>query len=341
MKLRTVGITGIGAHVPEQILSNADLEQRHHVSDQWIRRRTGVVERRICTREQATSDLAVPAARQALAAAGLRPEEVQFIITATMTPDHLWPSAGSTIQGRLGAVNAGACDLNAACSGFVYALAVGTQLVRSGLYDNVLVIGADVISKFVDWTDPKTYLFGDGAGAVVLQPIADREEGLIDFMLGSDGSRGDILQLPAGGSRRPSSHETLDQGLHRPVMDGYDTFEFAATAVMDSIEKVLARTSYSIEDVDLIVPHQANQRLFRPVAKWLGISVDKFFVNIERYGNTVAASVPIGLYEAVHRKRLKKGDLVVLTAFGAGLTWAGAVLRWTYSPNDGHEILHP
>jgi 3-oxoacyl-[acyl-carrier-protein] synthase-3 len=172
-------------------------------------------------------------------------------------------------------------------------------------------------------------LFGDGAGAVLLEPLSDDEEGIIDFMLASDGNRGDILQLRAGGSRLPSSHRTLDEGLHAPVMDGYETLEFAATALMDSVKKVLAKTRYTIEDVSLIVPHQANQRLFRPVAKWLGVPLDKFFVNVERYGNTVAASVPIALYEAVQQGRLKKGDLVLLTAFGAGLTWAGALLRWT------------
>jgi 3-oxoacyl-[acyl-carrier-protein] synthase-3 len=266
----------------------------------------------------------------ALESAGVKPEDVQLIANATMTPDRLWPSTGSLIQGRLGAVNAGACDVNAACSGFVYALAVGAQMVRGGLYDKVLVVGADAISKFLDPKDQNTYvLFGDGAGAVLLEPLSDDEEGIIDFMLASDGNRGDILQLRAGGSRLPSSHRTLDEGLHAPVMDGYETLEFAATALMDSVKKVLAKTRYTIEDVSLIVPHQANQRLFRPVAKWLGVPLDKFFVNVERYGNTVAASVPIALYEAVQQGRLKKGDLVLLTAFGAGLTWAGALLRWT------------
>ncbi|MCS6804824.1 MAG: beta-ketoacyl-ACP synthase III [Acidobacteriota bacterium] len=329
MEVRTVGITGIGAYVPEKVVTNADLEPLLQTTDAWIRQRMGVMERRVCTEEQATSDLAVPAAQMALEAAGLKPVDVEMIINATMTPDRLWPSAGSTIQGRLGAVNAAACDINAACSGFVYALAVGTQMVRAGLYRKVLVIGADAISKFLRGKNPNGALFGDGAGAVVLEPIRAEEEGIIDFVLHSDGSRGDILQLPAGGSRLPSSHRTLDEGLNSPVMDGYDTFEFAATAVMDSIEKVLAKTSYTINDVDLIVPHQANQRLFRPVAKWLGVPVEKFFVNIERYGNTVAGSVPIALYEAVQQGRLKRGDLVVLSAFGAGLTWAGAAVRWT------------
>jgi len=331
MEPRAVGITGIGAYAAENLITNADLERRIQTSDEWIRQRTGVVERRMCIEEQATSDLAVRAAEMALASAGVKPEEVQLIINGTMTPDRLWPSAGSLIQGKLGAVKAGACDVNAACSGFVYALAVGTQMVRGGLYDTVLVVGSDAISKFLDLSDKNTYvLFGDGAGAVMLEPIDDADEGIVDFMLQSDGNRGDILQLRAGGSRLPSSHRTLDEGLHAPVMDGYETLEFAATAIMDSINKVLAKTRYTIDDVDLIIPHQANLRLFRPVAKWLGLPVEKFFINIERYGNTVAGSVPIALYEAVQQGRVKKGDLILLTAFGAGLTWAGAVLRWTY-----------
>jgi 3-oxoacyl-[acyl-carrier-protein] synthase-3 len=329
MEPRAVGITGIGAYAPENVVTNADLARLIQTSDEWIRQRTGVVERHLCVAEQATSDLAVRAAEMALADAGVKPEEVQLIVSGTMTPDRLWPSAGSIIQGKLGAVNAGACDVNAACSGFVYALAVGAQMVRGGLYDKVLVIGADAISKFIDSNDQNTYvLFGDGAGAVMLEPISDHEEGIIDFVLGSDGNRGDILQLPAGGSRLPSSHRTLDEGLHRPLMDGYETLEFAATAIMDSITQVLAKTRYTISDVDLIVPHQANLRLFRPVAKWLGVPLEKFFINIERYGNAVAASVPMALSEAVQRGQLKQGHLVVLTAFGAGLTWAGAVLRW-------------
>jgi 3-oxoacyl-[acyl-carrier-protein] synthase-3 len=202
-------------------------------------------------------------------------------------------------------------------------------MVRSGLYDKVLVIGADAISKFLYWKNPESSLFGDGAGAVVLEPMDDAEEGVIDFVLGSDGTRGDVLQLRAGGSRWPTTHRTLDEGLHIPVMDAYDTFEFATQAVMDSIKQVLAKTRYTLHDVDMIVPHQANARLYRPVAKWLGIPVEKFFVNIERYGNTVAASVPLALYEAVQQGQVKKGQLIVLTAFGTGLTRAGAVLRWT------------
>lgn len=336
MEPRPVGITGIGAYVPNRVLTNAELATVNGLSDEWIRQRTGVQQRRICAEHQATTDLAVAAAEMALHSAGVRPEDVQMIINATMTPDHLWPASGSLIQGRLGAVNAGACDINAGCSGFVYALSVGTQMVRSGLYDKVLVIGADALSKFLYWKNPESSLFGDGAGAVVLEPVSDEEEGVIDFFLRSDGTRGDVLQLRAGGSRLPTSHHTLDEGLHIPVMNGYDTFEFATQAVMDSIKAVLAKTRYTLDDVDLIVPHQANARLYRPVAKWLGIPVEKFFVNIEQYGNTVAASVPLALYEAVQQGRVKKGHLIVLTAFGTGLTWAGAVLRWTRA--DGNRL---
>jgi 3-oxoacyl-[acyl-carrier-protein] synthase-3 len=331
MNLLTVGITGIGAYVPEKVVTNAELERTMpQASEEWIRTRTGILERRICADEEATSDLAVRAGQIALESAGLSSQEVDLIITATMTPDRLWPSASSTIQGRLGAVNAGAFDVNAACSGFVYALAVGAQMVRTGLYRKVLVIGVDVVSKFLDWTDHYTsVLFGDGAGAVVLEPLGDEREGIIEFVLGSDGARGDILQLPGGGSRFPPRHWATDQKLYSPIMDGYETFEFATSAMMKSVQQVLAKTRYTLADVDMIIPHQANARLINAVAKWLEVPKEKFVVNIERYGNTVAASVPLCLCEAVEQGRVKPGDLIVLTAFGAGLTWASALLRWT------------
>ena len=330
MPLLNVGITGIGASAPEKVLTNADLEKMVETSDEWIRHRTGIRERRICTDAEATSDLAVEAAQMALASAGVQPEELDLIVNATMTPDRLWPSAASTIQGRLGAVEAGAFDVNAACSGFVYALAMGTQMVRTGLYRKVLVIGADVVSKFLDWTDRNIcVLFGDGAGAVLLEPVSEAEEGIVNFFLGSDGTRGDIMYLPAGGSRLPPSHRTLDQGLHAPLMDGYETFQFATWAIMDSIQNVLANTRYQVQDVDLFVPHQANVRIINTAARWLEAPISKFSITIDRYGNTVAASIPLCLYEEVRAGRLKKGDVVVLTSFGSGLTWASALLRWT------------
>ncbi len=336
---RAVGITGIGACVPERVLTNAELERMVETSDEWIRTRTGIRERRIAAPTEATSDLAVPAARQALTAAGIEPEALDVVITATMTPDRLWPSAASTIQGRLGATRAAAFDVNAACSGFVYALALGTQMVGTGFAHKVLIIGADVVSKFLDWTDRNIcVLFGDGAGAVVLEPVDEEEEGMVSFFLGSDGARGETMYLPAGGSRRPPSHQTLDEGLHAPLMDGYQTFEFATFAIMDAIERVLKGTPYQIEDVDLIVPHQANIRIIKTAARWLNVPTERFSITIDRYGNTVAASIPLCLYEEVRAGRLKKGDLVLLTSFGAGLTWAGALLRWTYEPASSFHL---
>jgi 3-oxoacyl-[acyl-carrier-protein] synthase-3 len=330
MPLLNVGITGIGAYAPEKVLTNADLEKMVETSDEWIRTRTGIRERRIASEAEATSDLAVKAAQMALEMAGVTPEELDLVVTATMTPDRLWPSAASTIQGRLGAVKAGAFDVNAACSGFNYALAIGTQMVRTGLHRKVLVIGADVVSKFLDWTDRNIcVLFGDGAGAVLLEPVGEAEEGMVAFFLGSDGARGDVMHLPAGGSRLPPSHRTLDEGLHAPLMDGYETFQFATFAIIDSIQKVLEKTHYRVQDVDLFVPHQANVRIIHTAARWLEVPVSKFSITIDRYGNTVAASIPLCLYEEVKAGRLKKGDLVLLTSFGSGLTWAGALLRWT------------
>ncbi len=329
MNSLSVGITGIGASVPEKVLTNSDLEKMVDTSDEWIRTRTGIRERRICTETEATSDLAVKAAEMALASAGVKPEELDLIVNATMTPDRLWPSTGSTVQGRVGAVKAGAFDVNAACSGFIYALAIGTQMVRTGLYRKVLVIGADVVSKFLDYTDRQIcVLFGDGAGAVLLEPIDEAKEGVISFFLGSDGTRGEVMYLPAGGSRMPPSHRVLDEKLNFPLMDGYETFQFATWAIMDSIQKVLAGTPYNIQDVDLIVPHQANVRIIQTAARWLEVPIEKFSITIDHYGNTVAGSIPLCLYDEVNAGRLKKGDLVVLTSFGSGLTWAGALLRF-------------
>lgn len=330
MKPRNVGITGIGAYVPDKIFTNAELANVNGLSDEWIRQRTGIRERRICAEAEATSDLAVKSAEQALASAGVTPEELDLIVHATMTPDHLWPSTGSIVQGRLGAVNAGAFDVNAACSGFIYALTVGAQMVRTGLYRKVLVIGADVVTKFLDYTDRQIcVLFGDGAGAVLLEPVGEEKEGILSFFLGSDGTRSHVMHIPAGGSRIPPSHRALDEKLNFPLMDGFETFQFATWAMMDSIQKVLAQSPYQIQDVDLIVPHQANIRIIQTAARWLEMPMNKFSVTMDRYGNTVAASIPLCLYDEVKVGRLKKGDLVVLTSFGSGLTWAGALLRWT------------
>lgn len=344
MPLLTVGITGLGACVPDRVLTNSDLEAMVDTTDEWIRTRTGIHERRICTQAEATSDLALKAAQQALASADVKPEELDLIVHATMTPDHLWPSTGSIVQGRLGAVNAGAFDLNAACSGFIYALAVGAQMVRTGLYRKVLVIGADVVTKFLDYTDRQIcVLFGDGAGAVLLEPVPEQNEGIISFFLGSDGTRNQVMYIPAGGSRIPPTHRVLDEKLNYPLMDGYETFQFATWAMMDSVQKVLAQSPYQIHDVNLIVPHQANVRIIQTAARWLEMPMDKFSVTIDRYGNTVAASIPLCLYEEVRAGRLKQGDLVVLTSFGSGLTWAGVLLRWTmksFAPSNDPDTHH-
>ena len=326
--LRSVSITGVGSYVPDRVLTNAELERMVDTSDEWIRSRTGIRERRIAADDQATSDLAVAAARRALTSAGLTAMDVDLIIVATITPDMLFPSTACLVQHKLGATRAAAFDLEAACSGFVYALDVGAHFVQSHTYNTVLVIGAEKMSSVVDWTDRNTcVLFGDGAGAAVLQnrPSA---HGLLTTCLGSDGGKAKLLELPAGGSAVPTTAASVANRLHYLRMDGKETFKSAVNAMVSAANEALSRCGIPVSQLKCIIPHQANLRILNAVAERLNAREDQLFVNVDRYGNTSAASVAIALDEAVQQGRVLRGDLVLLVVFGAGLTWGAAVIEW-------------
>lgn len=327
MKSRNVGIAGIGSYVPETVLTNADLEKIVDTNDEWIVTRTGIRERRQAGPDLAVSDLSVVAAERALQDAGLSAEDVDLIIVATVTADYQFPSASCLVQGKLGAKKAAAFDLGAGCSGFIYALATGSQFVANGIYDNVLVIGSDVLSKITDYTDRGTcILFGDGAGAVVLRPTQD--EGILSFVLGAQGENGDLLILPAGGSRRPASVESIEERQHYIKMSGNEVFKFAVRTMGEVAVQSLEKAGLTPEDIDVLVPHQANMRIIDSAVKRLGLDMDKVMVNIDRYGNMSAASIPVALDEAVKAGKIKKGDTIVSVAFGAGLTYGASTLKW-------------
>jgi 3-oxoacyl-[acyl-carrier-protein] synthase-3 len=322
------GILGIGVYVPEKILTNDDLQKMVDTSDEWIRSRSGIRQRHIAAPEEAVSDLALPAARSALADAGVKPEEIDLIIVATNTPDTLFPATACLVQDKLGARKAGAFDLLAGCTGFIYALSVGAQFVSAGTCRYVLVVGAETMSRVIDWEDRNTcVLFGDGAGAVVLGP-SPAGSGILSTRLGSDGSGGPLLSLPAGGSRLPATGETLEKRLHYLHMNGREVFKFAVKAMVDGSLEALEAAGLKKGDVDFLIPHQANIRIIEASAKRMGISLENVLINVDRYGNTSTASVPLALNEAVLEGRIKDGDNVVLVAFGAGLTWGAAVMRW-------------
>jgi len=326
--LRTVSITGVGAHVPDRILTNADLERMVDTSDEWITSRTGIRERRIAAPAETTSDLGAAAARKALADAGIEPAEVDLIICATVTPDMMFPSTACLVQQKLGATRAAAFDIEAACSGFVYALDIASHFIASHTYDTVLVIGAEKMSSVVDWTDRNTcVLFGDGAGAAVLQNRPNAH-GLLGTCLGSDGGKASLLELPAGGSACPATAETVAGKLHFLRMDGKETFKNAVNAMVTAAHDVLGKCGLTIDRIKCIIPHQANQRILSAVAERLEAREDQVFVNVDRYGNTSAASVAIALDEAVRFGRIQRGDLVLLVVFGAGLTWGAAIIEW-------------
>lgn len=327
--VRAAGITGIGRAIPDKVLTNADLEKMVDTSDEWIVTRTGIRERRIAEENIASSDLGLEAARKALENAGVEPEEIDLIIVATITPDMAFPATASLIQDKLGATRAGAFDLSAGCSGFVYALDMAASRVMAGIDDTVLVVGVDVLSKIVDFTDRSTcILFGDGAGAVVVQPV-EEGYGVLASYLGSDGSMGHTLLVPAGGSRKPASEETVRNREHYICMSGQEVFKFAVRIMADASLEVLHRADLQPEDIDLFIPHQANIRIIQAAAKRLALPPEKVFVNVDRYGNTSAASIPIALDEALEQGLVKRGDNLVLVGFGAGLSWASVVLKWS------------
>jgi 3-oxoacyl-[acyl-carrier-protein] synthase-3 len=323
-----ISITGVGAYAPARVLTNDDLSEMMETSDEWIVERTGIRERRIADDEQALSDLALPAARDALEQAGVSGAEVDLIIVATVTPDMAFPSAGAIIADELGADDAGAYDLSAGCTGFMYAIAQAYGMLAAGLAHRALVVGGDVLSRILDWSDRRTaVLFGDGAGAVVLQRVS--EGGFLGFELGADGSGGPQLFLPAGGSRAPASAETIAEHKHYVQMNGREVFKFATRVLVSSAQKVLAECGKWVDDVDVYIPHQANVRIMDHAADKLGIPREKMVVNVDRYGNTSSGSIPLALADAQADGRLQDGALVLMTGMGAGLTWGSGLIEWT------------
>lgn len=322
------GITGVGSFLPTDIMTNRDLEKIVDTSNEWIIERTGIKERRIAQDHIATSDISALAAQKAIEDAGLTPEDIDLILLATITPDHLFPSTACMVQKHIGAINAAAFDLNAGCTGFVYALTTAKAFIKSGIYKKILVIGAETLSKITNWKDRNTcVLFGDGAGACIVEPC-EEGFGMLAEELGSDGTKGDVLIVPAGGTRKPTSLETLEDGSNLMQMDGKEVFKFAVRIMDKSTKRVLEKANLESKDIDLLIPHQANVRIIDSASKKLNLPKEKVFVNLDKYGNMSAASIPVALDEALKEKRVKKGDNLVLVAFGAGLTWGSIVLKW-------------
>ncbi len=328
MKIRAT-LTGLGMYVPETVVTNHDLEQKVATSDEWIRERTGIRQRHIVSNGQATSDLSVRAVEKALEQAGATPQELDLIVVATITPDMFFPSTACVLQEKIGATNAWGFDLSGACSGFIYALATGTQFIENGIYRKALVVGTDVMSSIVDFEDRQTcVLFGDGAGAVVLEPTDREGIGILDFLLHSDGTGGKYLKMPAGGSRNPASLETIRDRLHYVHQEGRNVYKFAVKLMTEVSQKLLDRNNLKAEDLRLFVPHQANLRIINSSVQRLNLRPEQVLVNIDRYANTTAATIPMGLVEAHQAGRLQPGDLVLLASFGAGFTWGAVLLRW-------------
>lgn len=324
---KRAGIVGIGSSIPEKILTNAYFETIVETSDEWIVGRTGIKERRIAPPEEAASHLGTKAAIAAMKHAGVTPDEIDLVICATITADMPFPATASIIQDNIGAKRAGAFDMQAGCSGFVYGLTLAAGMVNSGTYEKILVVGSDLLSRMTDYTDRTTcILFGDGAGAAVVAPVEDG--GILSTVLGSDGSGADALKVDAGGSKMPASAETIEGRHHYTKMDGQAVFRFAVKIMGEAAVQALDKAGIKPEDIDLLVPHQANIRIIESAARRLGVPMDKVFVNVHKYGNTSAASIPIALVEACQEGRLKKGDIVVIVGFGAGLTWAANVIKW-------------
>jgi 3-oxoacyl-[acyl-carrier-protein] synthase-3 len=323
-----VSITGLGTHVPETVLTNDDLAKLVDTTDEWIRERTGIRERRIAAPGVGLSDLALPAARAALEAAGKTPADIDLVIVATVTPDMVFPSTAALVADKLGTRQAAAYDLSAGCTGFVYAIAQAAGMLAGGLVNCALVVGADTLSRITDYTDRSTcVLFGDGAGAVVMERVA--EGGFLGFELGADGSGGPDLYVPAGGSLAPATAETVQERQHFIKMNGREVFKFATRILVQSAETLLERCDRTVEDVDVYVPHQANIRIIDHAVRKLGVPRAKVVVNVERYGNTSSASIPLALADAAAEGRLKQGELVLLTGMGAGLTWGSGLIEWT------------
>jgi 3-oxoacyl-[acyl-carrier-protein] synthase-3 len=321
-------IISTGSYLPEKVLTNHDLEQMVDTSDEWITERTGIRERRIASENQAASDLAYEASKVALERAVLKAKDLDLIIAATVTGDMPFPSTACILQDKLGAKKAAAFDINAACSGFLYGLYIADGFIKSGMHKRILVVGTEVLSKITDWNDRTTcVLFGDGAGAVIVEPT-EKNRGIISMSINSDGSMWDLLHMPGGGSRFPASRDSVDKGLHYIKMKGNETFKFAVRTLEDLVVKILEENKLASSQLSLLIPHQANLRIIQATADRLGLPMDKVLVNIDRYGNTSAASIPIALDEAVTTGRIKDGDYILLESFGGGLTWASALVKW-------------
>jgi 3-oxoacyl-[acyl-carrier-protein] synthase-3 len=323
-------ISALGTYVPPRVLTNADLEVMVQTSNEWLISRTGIRERHIVKKGVATSDLAVEAAKKALAQRGIGADDLEAIIVGTVTPDMFFPSTACLVQNKLGAKGAWGFDLSAACSAFVYALQAGAQFIASGAHQKVLVIGADVMSSILDYTDRATcVLFGDGAGAVLLEPASD-DLGIVDFIHEVDGSGGGSLFMPGGGSLHPASHETIDKKMHYVHQDGQAVFKFAVRKQLEVCERLLERNGVKVGDLDLFIPHQANKRIITATAERLGLPEEKIVINIDRFGNTTAGTIPLAMNTAIEEGRLKKGSLVLLASVGAGFTVGATLLRWAY-----------
>lgn len=326
--MRRVRILSTGSAVPDKVLTNFDLEKMVDTTDEWIRTRTGVRERRIADENTATSDLVIEASKRAMKEAGVGPGDLDAIIVGTVTPDMLFPSTACFVQKGLGIKNIPAFDVSAACSGFIYGLEIAQGLITNNTSELILLAGAETLSKILDWTDRSTcVLFGDGAGACVLAGTED-DKGVLSIHLGADGSLGDLLKQPGGGSRFPASHETIEKRLHYVKMKGNDVFKYAVRAMEQSGIRALEKANLTCQDVDLLIPHQANLRIIKATAKRLGLPMEKVLVNIDRLGNISAGSIPIALDEANRRNLIKEGDIILLDAFGGGFTWGAAVIRW-------------
>ncbi len=325
---RSCSVLSVGSYVPKRVLTNADLEKMVSTSDEWITTRTGIKERRIAADTETTSDLAANAAKLAIERAGISPEDIDLIIVATITPDYVFPATACIVQQKIGAKKAAAFDLEAACSGFIYGLEIGQQFIMSRTYNTVLVIGAEKLSTIIDWSDRNTcVLFGDGAGAAILHSRPGAH-GLLTACMGADGTKGDLLCMPGGGSRCPATVDSVQSRLHYLRMEGKETFKNAVTAMYRAARECLRRCELDISQIKCIIPHQANRRIIESVGDKLGASEGQVFVNLDRYGNTSAASVAIALDEAVNSARIPRGDLILLMVFGAGLTWGAAIIEW-------------
>jgi 3-oxoacyl-[acyl-carrier-protein] synthase III len=329
MSTSAVSIVSTGAYVPQRVLTNEELTAMVDTSDEWIYTRTGIRQRHIAADDEASSDMAAKAAQQAMADGGVDPAEIDLIVVGTCTPDMAFPSTACFVQRLIGATNAACMDLSAACSGFLYAMEVGRQFIRGGQARTALVIGAEKLSTVVNWTDRTTcVLFGDGAGAALLQPAQDGARGIMTSVLGADGTLSDLLSIPGGGSRNPISQKVVDERSNTIQMAGREVFKHAVTQMANASSQALADCGVSIDDVACIIPHQANARIIQAIGQKIGAPMEKFYLNVDRYGNTSAASIIIALDEAARAGRIKKGDLVLMVVFGGGFTWATSVVEW-------------